>query len=170
MQRNQPKVTLKHLLHNLTVLESLTPCLQKGHWSRHSTGCLEQHHIYFKLSNTELYNILNTSKAIQQLLEVIEYFLLQCCNGYLTYESDTHTLQFHNNFSTPRNPKGKGKNPSWSRRITDLSVTSEKKVLLYIHTRNRSIFINQALIPSQLSCKAHMVSATVKEGGDAGSS
>lgn len=165
-----PKVTLKHLLHNLTILEFLTPCLQKWHGSRHSPGCLEEQHIYFKLSNMELYNILNTSKAIQQLQEDMKYFLLQCCNGYLTYESDTHTLQFHNNFSTHWNPKGKGKNPSGSRGITDLSVIYGKKVLLYIHTGNRQIFINQTLIPSQLSCKAHMVSATLKDGGIAGSS
>lgn len=28
------KVTLKHLLHNLTILESLTPRLQKWHWKQ----------------------------------------------------------------------------------------------------------------------------------------
>lgn len=53
-ETGMPKVTLKHLLHNFTILESLTPCLQKWLWSKNSPGCLEDHHIHFKLSNTRV--------------------------------------------------------------------------------------------------------------------
>lgn len=63
----EPKVTLKHLLHNLTVPESFNSLPSEVALNRHSPGCLEEYHIYFKLSNMELYNIFNIPKAIQQL-------------------------------------------------------------------------------------------------------